>query len=362
MRHIIPLPGPSPRSSPSILKVSRCQLYAGACDNTHAYSRRRRPSSPSQVPRTHNRHRRSRGRGSGDRRATASRRRVRAAAPRTRQGALAPGVGRRLLRDRRRRRTRHHHGASRRRRLRRRARSRDRTRAVEHARRGDVQRARRIGRSGRSATPAIDGARRVRGRTARTSARARRAPPASERWRHDLVAEFGAVGARPTASPRRRSSSGDLVIVPTGGPKSRGLLAFNRDDGTSGVERPAREERWRTRRPLSPRDRRRAPDRRRRPGTASSPSRRLTAGLLWSVAGPGADKELATSPIVLPGRPRPATARGTRRVMLKVTRRRRTRCPRASSGGLRACARTTGRRIYRDGFLYGVAGPQLRVP
>ena len=51
-----------------------------------------------------------------------------------------------------------------------------------------------------------------------------------ERWRHDLVSAFGATA--PTwgfaASPL---IEGTLVIVPTGGPQSRGLLAFDRATG-----------------------------------------------------------------------------------------------------------------------------------
>jgi len=51
-----------------------------------------------------------------------------------------------------------------------------------------------------------------------------------ERWRHDLVRDFSA--AAPTwgfaASPLVDEG---LVIVPTGGPASRGLLAFDRASG-----------------------------------------------------------------------------------------------------------------------------------
>jgi outer membrane protein assembly factor BamB len=52
-----------------------------------------------------------------------------------------------------------------------------------------------------------------------------------QRWRHDLVQAFGAsamiygFGSSPLVD-------GDLVLVQTGGEKSRGLLAFNRTDGT----------------------------------------------------------------------------------------------------------------------------------
>src|SRR5688500_10045910 len=51
-----------------------------------------------------------------------------------------------------------------------------------------------------------------------------------ERWRHDLVKEFSATAPiwGFAASPL---VEGQLVIAPTGGPNSRGLLAFDRTTG-----------------------------------------------------------------------------------------------------------------------------------
>jgi outer membrane protein assembly factor BamB len=174
------------------------------------------------------------------------------------------------------------------------------------------------------------------------------------RWRHDLVAEFGA--AVPAygfaASPL---VEGDLVIVPTGGPNSRGLLAFNRTSGrlmwnASHAKTLAYSSAV---------------------AAVIGGVRQIVAGagdrifavspvdgrLLWSVAGLGAGKDLATSPIALPG-DRVLYSSWDETVMLKVTRdgdaqsaRELWRSPR-----LRAY---NGPTIYRDGFLYGVAGPQL---
>jgi outer membrane protein assembly factor BamB len=174
------------------------------------------------------------------------------------------------------------------------------------------------------------------------------------RWRHDLVAEFGA--AVPAygfaASPL---VEGDLVIVPTGGPGSRGLLAFNRTKGrlmwnASHAKTLAYSSAV---------------------AAVIGGVRQIVAGagdrifavspvdgrLLWSVAGLGADKELATSPIVLPG-DRVLYSSWDETVMLKVTRDRDALSARElwRSPRLRAY---NGPTIYRDGFLYGVAGPQL---
>jgi outer membrane protein assembly factor BamB len=117
-----------------------------------------------------------------------------------------------------------------------------------------------------------------------------------ERWRHDLVREFGAsamiygFGSSPLVE-------GDLVIVQTGGEKSRGLMAFNRADG---------KLRWHAARGLR--------------GGYSSPSIGTLAGtrqiiasagdlvyavspadgrLLWSIKGPGDGEQVANPPQVL---------------------------------------------------------------
>lgn len=117
-----------------------------------------------------------------------------------------------------------------------------------------------------------------------------------ERWRHDLVKAFGAsamiygFGSSPLVE-------GPLVIVQTGGEKSRGLLAFNRADGAL---------RWHAAHGLR--------------GGYSSPSVGTLAGtrqvvaaagdliygvspddgrLLWSVKGPGDGEGVANPPQIL---------------------------------------------------------------
>jgi outer membrane protein assembly factor BamB len=119
-----------------------------------------------------------------------------------------------------------------------------------------------------------------------------------ERWRHDLVRDFGATP--PTwgfaASPL---VEGPLVIVPTGGEKSRGLLAFDRARGTLA---------WNVRLDQQPAYTSAvvAVIGGVRQILAASPNR-LFAGtpadgrVLWStaLAGPGVD--LANSPIVIEG-------------------------------------------------------------
>jgi outer membrane protein assembly factor BamB len=117
-----------------------------------------------------------------------------------------------------------------------------------------------------------------------------------ERWRHDLVREFGAsamiygFGSSPLVD-------GSQVIVQTSGEKSRGLMAFNRADGTL---------RWHVARGLR--------------GGYSSPSIGTLAGtrqiiasagdlvyavsptdgrILWSVKGPGDGEQVANPPQIL---------------------------------------------------------------
>ena len=114
-----------------------------------------------------------------------------------------------------------------------------------------------------------------------------------ERWRHDLVQAFGAsamiygFGSSPLVD-------GSLVLVQTGGEKSRGLLAFNRADGVL---------RWHAPHGLR--------------GSYSSPAIGTLAGvrqviasagdlvygvspadgrLLWSVKGPGSGESVANPP------------------------------------------------------------------
>lgn len=175
-----------------------------------------------------------------------------------------------------------------------------------------------------------------------------------ERWRHDLVAEFGA-GVPPYGFAASPLVERDLVIVPTGGPNSRGLLAFNRTTGqlvwnaahakTLAYSSAVAADIGGVRQIVAV-----AGDR----IFAVAP---VDGRLLWSIAGLGADKELATSPIVLPG-DRVLYSSWDETVMVKVTRARDALSARElwRSPRLRAY---NGPTIYRDGFLYGVAGPQL---
>ena len=175
-----------------------------------------------------------------------------------------------------------------------------------------------------------------------------------ERWRHDLVREFSA--AAPTwgfaASPLVDDGR---VIIPTGGPDSRGLLAFDRATGrllwSAGITRAT--------------------------GYASAVAttiagvRQIVAvasdrvfgvrpsdgGLLWSAPGPGGNIEVSNSPIVLPG-DRLLLSNWEGSVMMKVEH---------DGGALRArelwrsnrLRNANGPAVYRDGHLYGFAGAIL---
>jgi outer membrane protein assembly factor BamB len=175
-----------------------------------------------------------------------------------------------------------------------------------------------------------------------------------ERWRHDLVKEFGATlpgwgfGSSPLVE-------GNLIIVPTGGEKSRGLLAFDRRTGRLLWSAPHMKattyssavsaEIAGTRQVVAV-----AGDR----VFGVSPA---DGKLLWNAPGPGTDVEVANSPIVLPD-DRVLLTTWAHAVMLKVSRQAealvaselwRSTSPRAANGPT----------IYRDGFLYGFAGPQI---
>lgn len=175
-----------------------------------------------------------------------------------------------------------------------------------------------------------------------------------ERWRHDLVTEFNAsvprwgFGSSPLVE-------GQLIIMPTGGDKSRGLLAFDRKTG---------KVIWSALHAKAP--------------TYSSAVAATIAGtrqivaasgdlvfgvsaangkLLWSVTGPGTDIEISNSPVVLPD-DRVLVTSWQGAFMLKLSRQGdtfaakelwRSTFPRAANGPT----------IYRDGFLYGFAGPML---
>jgi outer membrane protein assembly factor BamB len=175
-----------------------------------------------------------------------------------------------------------------------------------------------------------------------------------ERWRHDLVNAFDATA--PTwgfaASPL---IEGRLVIVPTGGAQSRGLLAFDRTSGhltwnaevakatayssavvatLGGIRQVVAVASDRVY-AVNPRDGR----------------------VLWSAPGPGGNIEVANSPVALPG-DRLLVSNWEESIMLGITRREGAFSARElwRSNRLRA---TNGPTIYRDGLLYGFAGAML---
>jgi outer membrane protein assembly factor BamB len=175
-----------------------------------------------------------------------------------------------------------------------------------------------------------------------------------ERWRHDLVREFGATipgwgfGASPLVIE-------DRVIVPTGGEKSRGLLAFNRATGALAWSTP----------------------RGKNPGYSSAVLATIggvrqvvaVAGdevfavtpaegrLLWTIAGPDPKDVTSNPPLVIPG-DRVLYSTWNLSVMAKITK----------SGDAFAATEAwrsprvrayNGPAIYRDGLLYTFTGPQL---
>jgi outer membrane protein assembly factor BamB len=175
-----------------------------------------------------------------------------------------------------------------------------------------------------------------------------------EQWRHDLVREFDATipgwgfGASPLVAD-------DRVIVPTGGEKSRGLLAFNRTTGALVWSVP----------------------RGRNPGYSSAVLATIAGirqvivvtgdevfavtpaegRLLWTITGPDPKDVTANPPIVIPG-DRVLYSTWNLSVMAKVT----------SSGGTLAATELwrsprvrayNGPAIYRDGLLFTFTGPQL---
>jgi outer membrane protein assembly factor BamB len=175
-----------------------------------------------------------------------------------------------------------------------------------------------------------------------------------ERWRHDLVKDFGAslmiygFGSSPLID-------GSTVIVQTGGEKSLGLLAFERVTG---------KLQWNAPHGLR--------------GGYSSPSIGTLAGtrqivasagdrvyavspadgkLLWSVAGPGDGEGVANPPQVLDDDRVLITFWGEA-VLLKVARENETLAAREvwRSTRLRAAYSPT---IHREGHLYGFNGPFL---
>lgn len=175
-----------------------------------------------------------------------------------------------------------------------------------------------------------------------------------ERWRHDLVREFDATlpewgfGASPLVEGR-------LVIVPTGGDKSRGLLAFERSTGRlvwNASHAKARAYASAVAATIGGVRQIIAAAGDRIYSVAPTDGR-----LLWSANGPGSSAELANSPIVIPDNGVLVTA-WDQSLMLNVSRQNGTFAAalRWESPRLRAF---NGPSIYRDGVLYGFAGPQL---
>jgi outer membrane protein assembly factor BamB len=175
-----------------------------------------------------------------------------------------------------------------------------------------------------------------------------------ERWRHDLVAAFGA--AAPTwgfaASPL---IEGSLVIVPTGGASSKGLLAFDRASGrlvwnAAGI------------RATSYASAIAATVAGVRQVIAVASDRVISVApadgrMLWSTAGTGGDIEVANSALLLPG-DRLLLSNWEQSMLVGLTNRDGAFSARElwRSPRLRA---TNGPTIYRDGFLYGFAGSVL---
>ena len=179
-------------------------------------------------------------------------------------------------------------------------------------------------------------------------------PTGKERWRHDLVNAFGATA--PTwgfaASPL---IDGRLVIVPTGGTTSRGLLAFDRASGrlvwnaavakSTAYASAVSATIAGVRQVIAV-----ASDRvfGVRPGDGR---------LLWSAPGPGGTIEVANSALALPG-DRLLLSTWEQSVMLGISNREGAfsareiwRSPRLRN--------SNGPTIFRNGFLYGFAGSML---
>jgi outer membrane protein assembly factor BamB len=175
-----------------------------------------------------------------------------------------------------------------------------------------------------------------------------------ERWRHDLVREFGA--AAPTwgfaASPL---VEGALVLVPTGGPSSKGLLAFDRATGrlawNASVARAAAYASAVTASVGGVRQ-----------VIAVSSDRVFAVApadgrVLWSAPGPGGTTEVANSALVLPG-DRVLLSNWEESMLLGISRSGDTFSAREIWRSTRLRG-SNGPTVYRDGFLYGYAGAML---
>ena len=174
-----------------------------------------------------------------------------------------------------------------------------------------------------------------------------------EKWRHDLVQAFGATIPVWGFASSPLVEAG-LVIVPTGGPASRGLLAFERATGRLA---------W-----SAPHTKRTAYSSAIAATIAGTRQFVVSAGdqifsvapdgtLLWTHAGPGGSIEVANSPVVLPD-DRVLLTFWEDSMVIKISRR---------EGALSAAEvwrsprlrGFNGPTIFREGFLYGFAGSQL---
>jgi outer membrane protein assembly factor BamB len=172
-----------------------------------------------------------------------------------------------------------------------------------------------------------------------------------ERWRHDLTAAFSATA--PTwgfaASPL---IDGRLVIVPTGGPNSRGLLAFDRASGklvwNAAVAKAAAYSSAVV-------------------GTIAGVRQVVAVAadrvfgvdpssgkVLWDAPGTGGTIEVSNSAVILPG-DRLLLSNWEESMMVRVSKDQQGWSARElwRSNRLR---NTNGPTIHRDGYLYGFAG------
>lgn len=172
-----------------------------------------------------------------------------------------------------------------------------------------------------------------------------------ERWRHDLAREFDAT--MPTwgfaASPL---IEGQLVIVPTGGPRSRGLLAFDRGSGklewNAAVAKATAYSSAIVGTIAGVRQ------------VVAVASDRLygvdpaSGRVLWDAPGTGGTIEVANSAVILPG-DRLLLSNWEETMMVRISKNQNQWSTRElwRSNRLRG---TNGPTIYRDGYLYGFAG------
>jgi outer membrane protein assembly factor BamB len=175
-----------------------------------------------------------------------------------------------------------------------------------------------------------------------------------ERWRHDLAASLGATMPRWgfAASPLVEAG---LVVLPAGGESGGGLLAFDRASGRLVWSAPHTKSTSYSSAVAA---------------TIAGTRQILTASsdrifavspedgrLLWSVSGPGTAIEVSNSPLVLPG-DRVLLTFWEHSQLIKIARKGDALSASEiwQSPRLRAF---NGPTIFRDGHLFGFAGPQL---